>query len=456
MANARHKPKPDAARTLVLELLNEVSEAGAYANLRLPEMLSNSSLDERDRAFVTELAYGTLRMQGKHDAFIKAKSNRPIEDLDFSLRNLLRMGLHQLNEMRVPDHAAVGETVEIARATLGEAKASFVNAMLRECTRTPEFYSQYIIHEGDSATVVRSKLSILHSHPEWEVQSFYDQFKDWSRVESLLIANNTPVKPHLIAWPGRSTVEELMEGQAQRIHGTSFGVYSTRPPRSYNAVVERRAGVQDAGSQIISEVFFNTHSIGGKRSLSWLDMCAGPGGKAAALYSLISFEREEDAFKANELQQHRADLVAQVIPQNLVSVGPGQEISERYDRIIIDAPCTGLGALRRRPEARWRRSQEDLKELVHIQKDLLHHGAQILNPGGVLAYVTCSPHLLETKAQVLELMHKNPQLDQLNISEYLPKGSSLDSINSDGTLQLWSDRDGTDSMFMAMFKKSEA
>jgi 16S rRNA (cytosine967-C5)-methyltransferase len=449
VANVGRKPKPEPSRLLVFHLLTQVNRQGAYANLRLPELLSESNLEERDRAFATELGYGTLRMQGKHDALIKRHIDRPFEELDSGIVDLLRMGIHQLKEMRVPDHAAVGETVEIARATIGESKASFVNAILRKVSTDTDF-------ENDLLAIpdIKLRLATLYSHPEWEVGAFFDQLQDWQKVESLLIANNTPVKPHLIAWAGRSTQEELIAEGGELLEGTSHGVLSVKMPGSYTAVRERRAGVQDRGSQLVAQIFLNT-AKDEPRNLSWLDMCAGPGGKASALFTDLLLNRENDSFMANEPSEHRARLVSHVIPGENVMIHPGQELPAlgvKYDRIIVDAPCTGLGALRRRPEARWRRTPSDLKELVKIQRELLNSAISLLNPGGILAYVTCSPHLLETKAQVLETLHRNPNIALLNVSDYLPVGVATRTINSDGTLQLWTHEDDSDSMFLALFR----
>lgn len=449
MANVGRKPKPEPSRLLVFHLLTQVNRQGAYANLRLPELLSDSTLEERDRAFATELAYGTLRMQGKHDALIRRHIDRPFEELDPGIVDLLRMGIHQLKEMRVPDHAAVGETVEIARATIGESKASFVNAILRKVTTDIDFEDSLRAIEDP-----KSRLATLHSHPEWEVSAFYDQLQDWQKVENLLLANNTPVKPHLIAWAGRSTTSELIEEGGELLVGTTHGVLSSKMPGSYTAIRERRAGVQDRGSQLVAQIFLNT-AMDATESLSWLDMCAGPGGKASALFTDLLVNRPSDQFMANEPSEHRARLVSHVIPSENVMVHSGQELpalGEKYDRIIIDAPCTGLGALRRRPEARWRRTPADLKELVKIQKELLVAGVSLLKPGGVLAYVTCSPHLLETKAQVLETLHKNPSLSLLNIANYLPQGVPSSVVTNDGALQLWTHENDSDSMFMALFR----
>ena len=447
MANVGKKPKPEAARLLVFHLLTQVNRQGAFANLRLPELLSESSLEERDRAFATELGYGTLRMQGKHDALIKRHIDRPFDEVDSGIIDLLRMGIHQVKEMRVPDHAAVSETVEVARATIGESKATFVNAILRRASADPTF-------ESDTAAISDPKLRLatLFSHPEWIVASFYDQLQSWESVEALLQADNVPAKPHLIAWPGRSTVDELIAEGGNTLDWTKNGVISAKMPGAYKAIRERRAGVQDRGSQLVSQIFLNT-AAGAGEGLSWLDMCAGPGGKASALFTDLLQNRPQDTFIANEPSEHRARLVSHVIPTENVMIHSGQELpalGELYDRIIIDAPCTGLGALRRRPEARWRRTPQDLKELVMTQKELLLAGLQLLKPGGVLAYVTCSPHLLETKAQVLEVLHRNRDLQIVDIKPYLPQSVPDRTVTADGALQLWTHLDDSDSMFMAL------
>ncbi len=449
MANVGRKPKPEATRLLVFNLLTQVNRQGAYANLRLPELLSSSNLEERDRAFATELGYGTLRMQGLHDELIRRHIDRPFDELDPGIVDLLRMGIHQVTQMRVPDHAAVGETVEVARATIGESRASYVNALLRKTTADTDFFN-------DISTIVdqKKRLSIMYSHPEWEVAAFFDQLQDWDDVEKLLHTNNVPVKPHLIAWPGRSSVEELIADGGFPLEWTSYGVLSAKMPGAYQAIKERRAGVQDRGSQLVSQIFLNTATS--DSPLTWLDMCAGPGGKASALYTALAVERESDTFTANEPSEHRARLVAQVIPNQNVISHPGQELAalgQTYDRILIDAPCTGLGALRRRPEARWRRTPQDLKELVKVQRELLESGVSLLNPDGLLAYVTCSPHILETKAQVLDLLHRNKDIELRDITPFLPEMVPNRVLTTDGTLQLWTHLDDADSMFMALFAR---
>ena len=443
------KPKPGAARLLAFDLVNQVNRNGAFANLRLPELLSESDLDLRDRSFVTELAYGTLRMQGKHDFAISLKADRPINELDEKIVDLLRLGIHQIFEMRVPIHAAVGETVEVVRAVAGESKASYVNALLRSISADLDLYEAV---KSDEKLPAIEKLSILYSHPIWIINAYFDQLKDWNAVEELLRINNMPVAPHIVAWPGKSSVEEILQVGGEKLPIGTFSVLSDSLPNDYPAIKDKRAGIQDMGSQLVAEIFFATKKVS---PLKWLDLCAGPGGKAALLHNLLLTEKPNDSFLANEPTSHRADLVARVVPKNKVISLDGrdfQSFGEKFDRILIDAPCSGLGALRRRPEARWRRSLNDLKELLPLQRDLIDSAYEMLNPGGIIGFATCSPLLAETKSQILDAKYRHKDLEILDIAQFSPSGST--GVNPDGSLQLWTHLDGSDSMFMALLQKS--
>jgi 16S rRNA (cytosine967-C5)-methyltransferase len=442
------KPNPSQSRLVAFDLITQVNRGGAYANLRLPELLSQSSLDQRDRGFVTELSYGTLRMQGRHDYAISQKIDRPFSELDENVIDLLRLGVHQLLEMRVSDHAAVSETVELARKVAGESKASFINAILRAISSDSDLYKRL---EEDPKIELIDKLSLLYSHPSWIVSAFYDQLRDWEEVRKLLLINNQPVAPNLVAWPGKSSVEELLETGGEKLPLSSYGVLSDHLPNEYPAIKDKRAGVQDVGSQLLSEIFLATAT---QERLDWLDLCAGPGGKAALLFNSLETFRPNDSFSANEPTDHRAELVARVIPRENISTNDGrdfQSFGRKFDRIMIDAPCTGLGALRRRPEARWRKSLSDLKELIPLQRELIDSAYQMLNPGGMIAYATCSPHLSETTAQVLDAKYRHKDLELVDISDFSPQRNL--GLKPDGTLQLWTHLQESDSMFMAIFRK---
>ncbi len=438
------KPNPAPSRLVAYELITQVNRQGAYANLRLPELLIKTKMNLADKAFTTELAYGTLRMQARHDYIASKFIDRTFAELDEKIVDLLRMGIHQITQMRVADHAAVSETVEVAKLVAGESKASYVNAILRKVSAN----SNDLLEIKDFTTLRR--LSIQYSHPEWIISSFFDQMKDWAEVELFLAANNNPATPDVVAWPGKSSTDELLTLGATPIPGFVNGVNLPGIPMDFSPIVERRAGVQDRGSQLVVENFLASFKPG----LSWLDMCAGPGGKAAYLFnSLLSMDKSA-TFLANEPTSHRAELVKRVVNnQQVVSFDAtvANNFNQKFDRILIDAPCTGLGALRRRPEARWRKSLQDLKELVLLQKQLLASAYQLLSPNGVIAYVTCSPHLAETKGQVIDFLSAHSDM------KILPMGklelAHKEGVLSDGTVQLWTHHNQSDAMFMAMFEK---
>ncbi|MFZ9845132.1 MAG: transcription antitermination factor NusB [Candidatus Nanopelagicaceae bacterium] len=434
-----NKPRRiDNPRLLAFEVLAEVELQGAYSNLLLPKALTESSLDDKDRAFATELVYGTLRMQGRHDHFISAASDRILEQIDPKALIVLRLGTHQLKEMRVPSHAAIYESVELAKKVVGKSTASFVNAILRKIDSLD-------FEQLSKPTQEYSRLALEYSHPEWIVSSYFDSLKNSSEVISLLQANNNPAKPTLIAWPGLATQGELQEAGALAIATSSVATTFDGNPGDIAAIRERRAGVQDLGSQLVVEKFYDQF----KPNLRWLDLCAGPGGKAAYLSALL--KRDGGFLLANEISSERAKLISQVMHHGKVNVSDGRSMPDelgKFDRILLDAPCTGIGALRRRPEVRWRRSLQDLKNLTALQSELLESATRLLSPGGIIAYVTCSSHQAETKFQIRSFLKQHSNFTRIPVNDH--------RADIDGDLQLWPHRDGTDAMFLSLLRSKES
>jgi 16S rRNA (cytosine967-C5)-methyltransferase len=429
---------------LAFDLITEVNRNDGYSNLLLPQALSASTMEERDRNLVTELVYGTLRMQGKHDWVLAQISDRPWSEVDPGIIDVTRLGVHQIHEMRIPDHAAVAATVEVARKRVGESKASFVNALLRSVTRKSmdEWFAP-LLEIKDPI----ERMSIQYSHPEWIVSAYYDLLKDWQQVEAALAINNVPALPTLVSWPGYSTQEDLIALGAEATSYSSLGARWKGNPGSLEIIRHRLAGVQDEGSQLVATVFAAAAS-----GSSWLDLCAGPGGKAALLSSIAA--QRDISFTANEISTPRADLVRRVVHGARVWTGDGREVAthnELFDAVLIDAPCTGLGALRRRPEVRWRRTLQDLRELTQLQRELINSAISVLNPEGILGYATCSPHLAETSVQINEIIKKHPEMELVDITPYLPKG--LDNATRAGAMSLWTHIHGTDAMFLAVLRK---
>ena len=442
--NTFKSPKPDASRLLAFDLLTEVNRNEGYSNLLLPQALNASKLEERDRALVTELLYGTIRMQGKHDWVLSQISDRPWNEVDPGIVDICRLGVHQIHEMRIPDHAAVAATVEVARKRVGESKASFVNALLRSVTRKSiEEWFAPLLTISDPV----ERFSIQYSHPEWIVSAYFDLLKDWREVESALAINNEAALPTLVAWPGYSTQQDLIEIGGDPTEFSPFGAHWKGNPGALDLIKERKIGVQDEGSQLVAEVFAKAAA-----GTQWLDLCAGPGGKAALLSSIA--RTRGVTFTANEFSAPRAELVKQVVHGDRVLVSDGREINslgEKFDAILIDAPCTGLGALRRRPEVRWRRTLQDLRALTQLQRELIDSAIEALNPGGVLGYATCSPHLAETSIQIADIKRKHTELNQIDVGPFLPE--KMEGANRDGAMSLWTHKHGTDAMYLALFQK---
>ena len=440
-------PKPDRVRLLVYDILQEVNRSDGYSNLLLPQALADADFEQRDKGFATELLYGTLRMQGRHDYIAAQVSDRAWSEVDAGIVDVARLGAHQLFEMRVPSHAAVSATVELARKVLGESKASFVNALLRKMSaQTLDQWLEPVNQIKDPVT----RLAIMYSHPEWIVSAYYDLLRDYAEVEKLLSANNLPARPTLVWWPGRSTQEEFIALGAVSTAYSPYGLKYEGTPSSLEAVRHRRAGVQDEGSQLVASIFASVVA----KEKSWLDLCAGPGGKAALLASLAK-ENGKD-FTANEISKPRAELVKQVIGTARLWVGDGRDIAshdEKFGAILADVPCTGLGALRRRPEVRWRRQVSDLRALTQLQRELSDAAISILENEGYFGYATCSPHLAETSIQVKDILTNHPELELIDLTQYLPAG--LHGAIRDGAVSLWTHRHETDAMYLAVFRKKD-
>ena len=440
------KPRPDASRLLAYDIICEVNRRNGYSNLLLPQALSSSNLDERDRGFTTELVYGTLRMQGLYDFIFTQISDRPWNQVDDDIVDLARMGAHQIFTMRTPLHAAVSATVDVARKQLGESKGSFINALMRKASaKSLDEWLQPVREMKDDV----ARLAIEYSHPEWIVSAYLDLLKDVSLVEAELLSNNTAAKPTLVSWPGASTQEELVALGGIATEFSPYGARIDGAPGSLELIRHRKAGVQDEGSQLVADIFAKVT----KSAASTLDLCAGPGGKAALLSHICEVSGRD--FVANEISEPRAKLVKNVIGKFGVITGDGRDIASHgrtFDAILADVPCTGLGALRRRPEVRWRRTLKDLAPLLQLQMELSEAAISVLNPGGYFGYATCSPHFAETSGQVRQILKMHPELALIDISSSLPSG--LHEGVRDGALSLWGHRHNTDSMFLAIFQRA--
>ncbi|MEO6885452.1 MAG: transcription antitermination factor NusB [Jatrophihabitantaceae bacterium] len=433
----------DRPRLVAYLVLRAVSGQGAYANLVLPSLIGEHGLVGRDAALATELGYGTLRASGTLDAIVATCLDRPFAAVQPEVQDLLRLGAYQALRTRIPAHAAVATTVDLARNTGNGRAAGFLNAVLRKVAAVDWIEWTGRLSTGSSAL---QTLALRTAHPEWIAQAFADALGgDLAETEVALAADDERPQTHLIAWPGRADRDELVVAS-----GGDAGPYSPYAvrmsggdPAALAAVHQRIAAVQDEGSQLCALALANAPLTG--RDERWLDLCAGPGGKTALLAALAAGRGA--TVTANELHPHRAELVRKVSgPWGVeVLVGDARELEPThmgYDRVLLDAPCSGLGALRRRPEARWRRQASDVEELAVLQRELLAAALRLVRPGGVVAYVTCSPHLHETA----DVIAGHTLLDAR------PTFVGVDQLGDGPTVQLWPHRHGTDAMFFALVR----
>jgi 16S rRNA (cytosine967-C5)-methyltransferase len=433
--------RTDAARLAAFDVLRAVAEQDAYANLELSRLLRDRRISGRDAALATELVGGTLRLRGAYDAIVDRLVDQP---LDGPVRDALRLGAHQLLSMRIPTHAAVDSSVELVKERIGRRPTGLVNAVLRKVAgRTLDDWLR------DLPTAER------FSHPDWVVEALRRALDRPGELEALLRADNERPAVTLVARPGLATREEL-GGEPLAVSPYAVAL-AGGDPGDLTAVREGRAGVQDAGSQLVALALARARVEG--RDTRWLDLCAGPGGKTALLAALAA---ESGArVLANERQPHRAELVARATRATragLLGVIAGDGTvpawpAAAFDRVLVDAPCTGLGALRRRPESRWRRRPADLDDLVPLQGALLSIAVDSVRPGGAVIYATCSPVVEETAGVVSAVLAGRADVRLESARDLLPEVSDAESAHLAGAVQLWPHRHGTDAMFVALLRR---
>ncbi len=447
----RQRRKPlDPARQAAFDVLRAVSERDAYANLALPALLRERGITGRDAAFATELTYGTCRTRGLLDAIISAAAGRPPENINPVLLDLLRLGAYQLLRTRVEQHAAVSTTVEQAGIEFDSARAGFVNGVLRTIARRDEqSWVEELAPPADSDPIGHTAL--VHAHPRWIAQAFADALgADAGQLDALLASDDERPSVHLAARPGVLTADELA-GQVDGTVGrySPYAVYLPGgDPGRLEPVRDGAALVQDEGSQLVARAL-TVAELDGPDTGRWLDLCAGPGGKTALLAALADGGRRSPRSSPPPgAPTSSSRTPAACRSRCCASTAAIQGCEPGFDRVLVDVPCTGLGALRRRPEARWRRQPGDVPQLVKLQRELLASAIRLTRPGGVVLYATCSPHLAETVGVVADALRRHPITAMDTRALFDP----VDGLGDGPYVQLWPHRHGTDAMFAAALK----
>jgi len=477
--------RADPARRAAYDVVRAVADRDAYANLLLPTVLAERGLTGRDAAFATELTYGTLRGRGTYDAILAACSDR--DQLDPPVRDILRLGAHQLLATRVGSHAAVATSVDLVKDVCGPRPSGFVNAVLRRvATRDLEAWTAIVAPDRDRDP--SGYLAVRHSYPRWIVDAFRDALGQaaGAELEDALAAGNLPPAVTLAVTPGpqhaapQQAVPQQAAPQQAAPHQaapqqaaphletppgappptpTRWSPYGLRLTAGDPApfVTGGRAAVQDEASQLAALALARVPLP--DRDGLWLDLCAGPGGKARLLAGLAA--QRGARLLASDLRPHRASRVLAAVRSARLAAGVVAADGLRppwppgtFDRVLADVPCSNLGSLRRRPEARWRKTPAGAEELADLQRGLLSAAIDSVRPGGVVAYVTCSPHIPETSEVVTAVAERRGDVTILDAPALLAEVPGLRAADP-RFAQFWPHRHGTDAIFVAVLRREE-
>jgi 16S rRNA (cytosine967-C5)-methyltransferase len=435
------------ARLAAFNILRRVEEEGAYASLLLAAS-ETAEMRADDRALCYELVLGTLRRQLWLDRLMEHYAGRDSASLDAPVRRALRLGLYQLRFLsRIPASAIVNESVNLAHVSRLRSAAAFINAVLRRATREPDY---------DPAADVADpleRLSVETSHPAWLIERWVNAFGR-DEAEAFARANNE-APPHALRIVARRASEEEVLSELRAAGGVAEP--SQVAPAAWRvqgaaAVLQRLAlegkiYLQDEASQLVA------HVLDARAGERVLDVCAAPGSKTTHIAARTP---ELSIIVAGDLHEHRARTILKtgtrqgvehlsVVVHDAENALPYAESS--FDRVLVDAPCTGTGTLRRNPEIRWRISGQDILDLSRRQRGILAGAARMVRPLGRLVYSTCSVEPEENEEVVAHFLDENNTFKQVAFN------NPPEILGEDGAARTWPHKSGADGFFIAAFER---
>lgn len=443
----------DNAREAALKILYEINENGAYSNIALNKYFTAVELRHIDRAFVTELVYGTVKWKLTLDRVIASYSSIRMEKLSPWILNILRLGAYQLlNMTKVPQSAACNESVKLAGRYGHKASAGFVNAVLRNIAR------------NGSNVALPSKeldltgyLSVKYSYPKWLTGKYIDLLGAEFAEQLLDAGNSTPeltVRANTLRVSADELSKKLKEEGVEAIYGKYMEeAIVIKSPVSIAKLEAFQKGlfqVQDESSMLPAKVLAPQP---GERVL---DACSAPGGKATHLAQLM---QNSGAVIARDIHEHKLKLIddaaarlgIDIIKSQLHDAALPDTLNEKtFDRVLLDAPCTGLGIIRRKPDIKWARETKDLDNITALQKQLIHTVSRTVKAGGVLVYSTCTILPEENEDVVNHFLEQNKDFEADDITPFLPPKLAVYAKGC--MLQLYPNRDGIDGFFIARIK----
>lgn len=447
----------DIPRETALKIIYDINVNGAYSNIALNKYLEAGSLKELDRAFATELVYGIVKWRLTIDYVIRQFSDIRLKKISPWIMNILRLGAYQLLYMdKVPESAACNESSKLAAKYGHKASTGFVNALLRNLAKNRENIKYPARDEG-----ILQSLSVRYSHPEWMVERFIGLFGE-DFTEKILDSNNAIPEFSVRTNTLRITRERLMEELANEKIEASAGRFAPeaviiKNPSSVSKLETFKKGlfqVQDESSMLVARI------LDPKPGEMILDACSAPGGKATHIAQLME---NSGVVIARDIHGHKLVLVEQSASRlgiNIIKTELNDAMIQdtamigRLDRVLLDAPCTGLGIIRRKPDIKWTRESSDITEITGLQTKMIGIAAGYVKPGGILVYSTCTVLPEENRDMVKHFLQENREFYLDDILPYTPENLK-NWVEEKGMLQLYPNRDGTDGFFIARLRRRD-
>lgn len=450
-----------SAREVAVRALRDIDVKAAFANLALDAHLSKSKLPGRDRGLATEIAYGTTRRLVTIDWALGHVLTRPLAQVDPYIRAILRTALYQLLYMdRIPASAAVDEAVELAKTYGHEGVAKFVNGVLRSLLRR-----RSDLPWPDPERDPLAALALRHSYPDWLVEEWTRHFGVNVASELMEAGNQVPpltVRANSLK-VSRAALAEALAAEGVETLPTRFSpqglvVQEISSAGSLDGLKAMKQGlmtVQDESSMLVSP------ALAPQPGWTVIDMAAAPGGKSTHLAELM---QNLGRVIAVDIHPHKIELISEnsrrlgaTIVEGLCADAReiGKLMPGRADAVLCDVPCSGLGTLARRADARWRKQPGEIAELAPLQRSILESAALALKPGGLLLYSTCTIHPAENEEMVRAFLSDHPEFTLADLAPILPAALPPDSF-TEGMLHLLPHRHGTDGFFIARMQKAPA
>ena len=443
------KNKPVTARQAAVEILLQVLKDGAYTNIAINKYLRSHALPDVERRLLTELVYGTIKALGTIDWYLTQCVTRPLAKIEAPILNVLRLGVYQLCYMdKIPSAAAVNEAVKLARLYSHEGSAKFVNGVLRGFLRKKDEL-EFPSEEEDEAGYLALKLL----HPRWLVKKWLQQFGR-EATEKLCAFNNTPAPVCLRVNTLVADREALMHdlraagAEVRASLWSKDGIVCDKLPALNDvfAKLKRDFYIQDESSMLVAEI------LSPKPGERVVDMCSAPGGKTTHVAQVMGDQGE---IFAGDIHEHKIKLIEENANRLGITIIKAQQrdasvfdefLAGKADRVLVDAPCSGLGVLRRRAEARWRKTRADIRPLPKLQLQILENGARYVKEKGLLVYSTCTIEPSENHYVVAAFLEKHPDWEYAGVKHPI-SGKLLDE------LQLLPHVDGIDGFFICALRR---